>query len=389
MKIKIIVALAISTLAANAQTDIFAPVLEQIARNNGRLSVARLNYEATAAENSTGLTPDNPEVEFGYLVGESGSNRKDFKLTQNLELPSVYKRKSQLQKELTSGAEHLLRAENRDVMLQAKELLIDLVYNNALRKIASTQTDIQRKLMDSYIALAEKGEATAIDVNKANLSYDQMEAELMEIDAERKRLLDELAVLNGGEIVTFDACEYATPLLPNDFGSWLAESIAKNPDFQYLDSEARAGQKSISLAKSEGFPKFSVGFQGEYLLGDNFQGVVIGMSIPLWANKNKVKAATARHKAAVQAAETARATYSAQMRQLFEQAKNLELVEQRYIHALSDHPIMELLDKQLSLGRINLTEYYIELQNCYDNQRNLLDVQRRRASVIAKLTANN
>lgn len=382
-------ALAASTIAANAQTDIFAPVLEQIARNNGQLSVAQLNYEATAAENSTGLTPENPEIEFGYLIGEAGSNRKDFKLSQSLELPSVYKRKSQLQKELTTGAGHLLRAEKRDIMLQAKELLIDLVYNNALRGIAATQTDIQQKLMESYMALAEKGEATAVDVNKANLSYDQMQAELMEIDAERKRLLGELAVLNGGNAVSFDACEYSTPLLPNDFNSWLEESIAKNPDFQYLDSEARAGQKGISVAKAEGLPKFSVGFQGEYLLGDNFQGVVVGMSIPLWANKNKVNAAKARHQASVQAAETARTTYTARMHQLFEQAKGLEMVEQRYTHALESHPIMKLLDKQLGIGRINLTDYYIELQNCYDNQRNLLDVQRRRALAIAKLTANN
>jgi outer membrane protein TolC len=48
-----------------------------------------------------------------------------------------------------------------------------------------------------------------------------------------------------------------------------------------------------------GLPSFSVGYMSEKVVGEHYQGVTVGVSIPLWNNRNRVKQA----KAAISAAE--------------------------------------------------------------------------------------
>lgn len=50
-------------------------------------------------------------------------------------------------------------------------------------------------------------------------------------------------------------------------------------------------------------PKFSAGYSLERTLGQKYQGISVGISIPLWENKNRVKQA----KAGVVAAQAQRA----------------------------------------------------------------------------------
>ncbi len=376
-------------LLSVAQTDIYAPVLEQIARNNGQLAVARSLYDATATENSVGLAPENPEVEFGYLIGNKASgNRKDVKITQSFDFPSVYSHRSALQKQRTNTAALQLQSEKRDLMLQAKELLIELLYNNAMHKLCSLQTDTRLQLVDTYSALAEKGEATDVDLNKARLSHELMQAELSSFAAEQQRLLDELRILNGGQPVSFSETEFPKQMLPADFETWIAENQHKNPDLLMLDSEIKSGQTDIKLARAETLPKFSVGYQGEFVSDAPFQGVVVGLSIPLWENRNKVRAAKSRHQATVIAADNALATYTERMRMLFNQAKTLERIENSCNDAIAANPLTELLDKQLQYGQIPLTDYLFELQECQQANRQLLDIRRQLALVLAKLNAN-
>ena len=72
-----------------------------------------------------------------------------------------------------------------------------------------------------------------------------------------------------------------------------------------------------------GLPKFSVGYAGEFTPDEGWQGVKLGVSIPLWENRNRVKHARAEVAAAEQAMDDARLQYSARLEFLFEQCREL------------------------------------------------------------------
>lgn len=387
-KLALTLALAIPSFSF-AQSDIYTPVLDAIEQNNPQLAVAHSLFNATAAENQTGLSPENPQVEFGYLFGKASTgNRQDVKVTQSFDFPTVYSRKATLQKQRTNSAKLQVLAQRRDILLQAKELLIDLLYNNALANLCSLQTENRRQLLETYTELAKKGEATAVDISNVTLNKEMMELELASVQAEQQRLLDELQILNGGNPVQFTETEFPQQMLPADFNSWFSEIQHKNPDLLLLDSEIESGQSDISLARAENLPKFSIGYQGEFVADAPFQGVVVGLSIPLWENKNKVNAAKARHLAAVQASDYARSSYASKMQLLFNQAKKLEQIETRYNNSLQSNPLPSLLNKQLNYGQISLADYLTQMQELLQARRQLLDLQRQRALVLAKLNAN-
>ncbi len=56
---------------------------------------------------------------------------------------------------------------------------------------------------------------------------------------------------------------------------------------------------------------------------EGWQGVKLGVSIPLWENRNRVKHARAEVAAAEQAMDDARLQYSARLEFLFEQCREL------------------------------------------------------------------
>ena len=67
-----------AVLAASAQ-DIYKNVLQSVEEGSTTLRALHEQALARKAENHTGLTPADPEVEFGYLWAHpsAGGNRKD------------------------------------------------------------------------------------------------------------------------------------------------------------------------------------------------------------------------------------------------------------------------------------------------------------------------
>ncbi len=62
------------------------------------------------------------------------------------------------------------------------------------------------------------------------------------------------------------------------------------------------------MNRAEALPKFHTGYLSETVIDQKFQGISVGMSIPLWENKNKVQYA----KANVLATESIVANYKLQ-----------------------------------------------------------------------------
>ncbi len=369
--------------------DIYAPVLEQIESNSTTLRAYKEQLDAQKLENKTGLTPANPEVEFGYLWGSPSSigDRKDLSVSQAFDFPTVYGQRKKLANLKNNSAEYAYGAQRMELLLSAKSLLIELVYYNALALIYERHLEDCARIADTYKRMKELGQANQIEYNKAVLNYTNTKSEVQRIDLERSRLVAELTRLNGGETVTFDCAAYEMTELPADFEAWYASAEAENPALQYLKSEVEVSNKEVSIAKSGNLPKLSAGYMGEFVTDNTFQGVTVGLSIPLWENRNQVRQAKAAAQAQASVVEDAKVQYYNGLKELYAKALGLQANVRSYDEVFEEGDNSELLRKAFEKGEISLLTYLLEMEYYFAAYDNQLQAQRDFELARARLNA--
>ena len=116
----------------SAEVGQFDAVLREIERNSTSLAAMTRRTEAQKIGNRTGLAPENPEVELGYLPGIHGGARKDIGISQSFDFPTLYSRRGKLADAQNLSADWQLRSQRMELLLTAEQYCIELVYNNAL-----------------------------------------------------------------------------------------------------------------------------------------------------------------------------------------------------------------------------------------------------------------
>ena len=273
--IYIILILFITGINLNGQITIDS-VLVNITKNNKTIIANTKYWEVKTLEYQTGLNPYNPKVDYDYLIGtpSNAGNQTDFAVTQFFDFPTVYVRKKQLSNQLN--------AKRQEVLLEAKLICIELIYRNKLNKELTIRKQNTEKWLVAFQKSLEKGQGNIMDVNKTKLQLIEINAAFQENKSISNQLNQKLSELNGGASIQFSETTYSSfPLLPN-FEILENEIEAKDPVRKYLEQEKVIGQNEVSLSKSLTLPKIETGYHYQAILGQRFNGVHIGLIIPLW-----------------------------------------------------------------------------------------------------------
>lgn len=380
---------ALSALGVAGQ-DAYSPVLEQIERNSTTLAALREQAEAQKLAGRADVAPADPEVEFGYLWGAPAAvgSRKDVSVRQSFDLPGVYARRGRLAEAMDGSAEWLYRSRRMELLLEAKRVCVELVYCNALAELYGRQLENARRIADVLGKKEQAGDANLLDLNKARLNLAAMEGEVRRVGIERERLLSELARLNGGNALEFDMSGFP-PVSPvsADFDGWYAEEAATSPALQYLMSQVEVGGRRVELSHAQSLPSFSLGYMGEFVSGQNYQGVTLGLSIPLWENRGKVRMARAEARASEVAAEDAKVQYYNRLKNLHARVAGLGENVRRYASALDAGDSGKLLSDAYEAGEISLLDYLVEVGYLVAAQDKLLQAERDYGLALAELNA--
>ena len=282
----------ISILAILASTSLFAQnnmssVLSSIEENNTTLKALRESAEADKLENRTGLTLSNPEVGFNYLWGNPGNigNRTDFSVTQTFDIPTITGMKSRVANEKNNLIEWQYKADRMNILLEAKQYCIELIYYNALKKELDLRLQHAETIAEGYKQRMDRGDANILEYNKVRLNLSTIQGEMSKIDVERNALIEQLKRLNGGNEVRLDDYQFGNVELPLNFGDWYVQAEQNNPVLAYVKQEIEVSKRQVSLSKAMGLPTFSAGYMSEKVVGQRYQGISVGVSIPLWENK--------------------------------------------------------------------------------------------------------
>lgn len=368
-------------------------VLSQIEKNNTALQALRKRTEADQYGYKAERALDAPEVGFDYLWSSPADvgTRKDISVTQSIDVAALAGARGKLANSRTELSDIQYNIERQKILLEAKQLYIRIVYCNAVNAELSSRIARSEQIEAAYRDMQARGETDMIEVNKAHLAYLSQKNALSRNLVERESLLSELQGLNGGEPVEVNASVISTDeVLPADFGAWYAEASQQIPELAYMKKNVDVNAAEARTAKMANYPSLTAGYMAELVKGSNFRGLTLGLSIPIWSVRSKVRRANASCEAAkLEERDAVTKTYNS-FKALYDRAKGLQEISAELSSSLAvSTEAMALTEHKLKAGDISLIDNIMELSLYYSLADEVLATSCDYALALAELYAWN
>lgn len=368
-------------------------VLSQIEKNNTALQALRKRTEADQYGYKAERALEAPEVGFDYLWSSPADvgARKDISVTQSIDVAALAGARGKLANSRTELSDIQYNIERQKILLEAKQLYIKIVYCNAVNAELSSRIARSEQIEAAYRDMQARGETDMIEVNKAHLAYLSQKNALSRNLVERESLLSELQGLNGGEPVEVNASVISTDeVLPADFGAWYAEASQQIPELAYMKKNVDVNAAEARTAKMANYPSLTAGYMAELVKGSNFRGLTLGLSIPIWSVRSKVRQANASCEAAkLEERDAMTKTYN-NFKALYDRAKGLQEISTELSSSLAvSTEAMALTEHKLKAGDISLIDNIMELSLYYSLADEVLATSCDYALALAELYAWN
>lgn len=365
----------------------YEQVLVEVEKNNTTLQALRQQSEAMKLDNRTGIYLDNPEVELKRMFEGSSDDGSltEITLKQTFDFPSAYHYKSGIADGQNQVVEMEYQQSRKDILLEAATICVNLTYQNILKKELTKRFQHAKGIADATQSRFSLGETDVLERNKAQLSLLSARKALETCEVERNALLTELTRLNGGRSISYEHMDYSIYQLPPSFEEWFQQIKDNNPILLAAAYNVEVSKKQEKLSKAMSLPKLSAGYVNERVAGNTQHGLIVGMSIPLWQNKNTVKSAKIQTKALETVKIDVQQQFYNTLKMQYDRAFSLrELLDdyKKILHTISSD---ELLRKALNGGQISLLSYLMELSIYYDAVNTLMEAERDYQYAISEL----
>ena len=384
----IVAALSVLTGGLSAQTSI-EDVLRSVEANNKDLQANSQLVQSQKLEAKLDNNLPDPSVSYSHFWGnkEGMGFTGEFVASQSFDFPSVYVRKHKLTKAKSAGLDRQGMAFRQQILLQVKEVCLDLVLLNQQKNLLDTRLRNAEQLSAFYATRLEKGDANILETNKIDLELLNARTEARMNETSRIAKLQELATLNGGIAIEFTDTVYALPdreVL--SFDELRTEAIQSDPQLQTLRSDQTTALRQVSVNKAKGLPGFELGYRMNPASGgERFNGFLVGITIPLFSNRNNVKQAKAQARYTEMQLESASFTVENGLRQLYDQSVSLKKSIDEYKDVLKRQNSLVLLNKAIQAGQISMIEYFVDVTTYYQSVQNYLQLQNQYQKVMAQL----
>nr|WP_321410649.1 TolC family protein [uncultured Carboxylicivirga sp.] len=386
MKIVLIVMACFYIISSNAQNTI-EDVLANIENNNKTLQVLRVEADAVKLQNKVGLNPSNPEVQYTYQWGkeETMGNRSELTIIQSFDFPTAYLYRGQMANALISKADIDYKIAYNEVMLNAVELCYEAFYGKMLIDEYQKRLDHAESIAEVYRYKLETGDVNIIESNKAQLNLLNARNNLVVLKADQQSVIERLVGINGGKALDISQLLIGHATLPEDFDEWFTKMKDVMPELISLQKGVEANRKKEQLNRALSLPKLSGGYSSEKGLTDSFKGVNMGISIPLWENKNTVKQAKLQTVSLENKIEDLQLQAYHGLKALYSKAESLQKTIDDYQEVLDKLHSNELLKIALDAGEISVLEFIVEQSIYYEAIENFVSVQLQYDTTMARL----
>ena len=377
----------LGTLTTRAQNSI-DQVLKSIETNNKSLQANTKMTDAQKLEAQTGKFLANPSVEWEQMWGNRNNPGSEYTLTvkQSLDFPTTYSNKNKLANLKANTIGFQSAAYRQQLLLNAKQTCIEIIYLRKQKSLLDERLANAETMFALYKKRFESGDANQLELNKIQLELLNAQNQSRLNKAALTAAEEQLRNLNGGKPITFDATDYPAGEELINFDQLQAAFMEADPNLKSLTGDQEIANREVKLSRSLTLPKFDVGYKrnaaSDHVASNGF---MVGVSIPLFENKNTVKKAKAQAEFATASLEDNRLNLKTNLQQLYQQAEALQISRADYAKVLEQQRNIELLNKALNAGQLSVIDYFTELSTIYDSHQSYLDVEKEYHSILAQL----
>ena len=377
----------LGTLTTRAQNSI-DQVLKSIETNNKSLQANTKMTDAQKLEAQTGKFLANPSVEWEQMWGNRNNPGSEYTLTvkQSLDFPTTYSNKNKLANLKANTIGFQSAAYRQQLLLNAKQTCIEIIYLRKQKSLLDERLANAETMFALYKKRFESGDANQLELNKIQLELLNAQNQSRLNKAALTAAEEQLRNLNGGKPITFDATDYPAGEELINFDQLQAAFMDADPNLKSLTGNQEIANREVKLSRSLTLPKFDVGYKrnaaSDHVASNGF---MVGVSIPLFENKNTVKKTKAQAEFATASLEDNRLNLKTNLQQLYQQAEALQISRADYAKVLEQQRNIELLNKALNAGQLSVIDYFTELSTIYDSHQSYLDIEKEYHSILAQL----
>ena len=283
--------------SANAQTKAITleEAMNTAIQNNSGVKAASYNVEYN--KTLKGTATDIGKTTASLIYGQYNSYYKDNNITlsQTIPFPTAMHRQAQYYNAATKSAEYSKQATENELLFNVKTAYYSLQYAKAKQAFLSKQDSIFVTFLKSAELRLRTGESNALEKATAESQLYEVRNLKAQNDADILIFQNQLqTLLNSNEAVTSQGIKLDKKALAITSDS---ATIANNPALQYFQQQVKVAEAGKSVEKARLMPDLTLGYFNQSLYGtpnyrdasvvangsNRFQGVMVGVSFPLWA----------------------------------------------------------------------------------------------------------
>lgn len=359
-------------------------------QNNSGVKAATYNVEYN--KHLKGTATDMGKTNATLMYGQYNSYYKDNNITisQTIPFPSSMHRQAQYYNATTKSAEYSKQATENELVFNVKTAYYSLQYAKAKQVFLLKQDSIFVTFFKSAELRLRTGESNLLEKATAESQLYEVRTLKAQNDADILIFQNQLkTLLNTQEEVTSVGMILDKKVLAITSDS---ATIANNPALQYFQQQVKVAEAGKNVEKARLMPDLTVGYFSQTLYGtpnykdpsvvangsNRFQGVMVGVSFPLWAKPQlaRIKANEATKNAAQASFELYQKNLQGQYEQAFQEYQKFKNTLEYYEkNAL---PTVDIITqnalKNYQSGNIGYLEFSQGLNRALSIQTNYLAI---------------
>ena len=371
------IAIVLMALAPNIVANNIDYVLQQIKLNNTQLKALNAEIEAQTADIKSSNNLSDPTIDGAYLFGVGSIGDKwELGVSQEFDWPGIYSARGKVNKARIEALAQSYAQKQIQIFSEARNICLEIICLNRRIKFENNILANLDSLYDKSLKGLEYGEISILDTNKLKIERLGVTQSILGNKALLQTKIKQLEGLNGNIPLNDVASlsDYPEQQL-HSLDEYLSQMKASDPQLRQISSEIEASNKQISVTRMQNLPKFSLGYRHVNEIGDHFNGVGVGLSIPVFENRGKNKAAKAQAIASQLSFDDVISTRTAEITASHQKAVAVRQQLDGYRDALLKCNNIEILDKALYGGQISLINYLLELRYFIEAQNALIDIE--------------
>lgn len=374
--------------SAFSPNERFNYCVDFITANNETLKADSINTQSQMLSLQQMNNLSDPELDLSHQWGQRGiGNKWSVGLSQSFEWPGVYSaRKKQVSAEKGALTQNLLAKEN-ELRMNIRNALIEYIYTRKLIALYDDQLARIDSLITIYNRGAELGEISRLDVNKLKIERIAASRQLNDAQNTLTQHQQTITNLNGGKdcsnelatLIDFPQIE------PGNVSDYIQAAKMHDPNIQALTMQSEAIRHENDVVRQSYIPSFSVGYSHDYELGDHFNGLSIGLTLPIFSNRKKRSEVASRQTYIETTQEILQSEIHNEIKTLYRQVVNLDTEIDQYRAVIEDKDNIRLLNMALDAGQITLIDYLQQVNYFQQAQADYIGIECQRAIYLSQL----